>query len=153
MTVIEYCTEEVRRQGHDIGAIDGIQRVGWMLAAWTWAMSMSQAGSKPELSDVTVLGAMVEPNKNRQLRQCGVRVGSRSRACPDYREVPRLLNLLFAQRDELTPMQFYRGFEEVHPFVDGNGRTGKILLNWLNGTLLEPIFPPNDFWGKPIINP
>lgn len=35
----------------------------------------------------------------------------------------------------------------------GNGRTGKILLNWLNGTLLNPIFPPADFWGRPIQNP
>lgn len=32
----------------------------------------------------------------------------------------------------------YRAFEEVHPFVDGNGRTGKILLNMLGDTMTNP---------------
>jgi fido (protein-threonine AMPylation protein) len=41
----------------------------------------------------------------------------------------------------------------VHPFRDGNGRTGKILLNWLNQSLNAPIFPPSDLFGSPIRNP
>jgi hypothetical protein len=30
--VIDYVVEEVRRQGHDITILDGIQRVGWISA-------------------------------------------------------------------------------------------------------------------------
>jgi fido (protein-threonine AMPylation protein) len=41
---------------------------------------------------------------------------------------------------------FYFEFEQIHPFKDGNGRTGKILYNYLCGTLDDPIMPPN-FWG------
>lgn len=42
--------------------------------------------------------------------------------------------------------EFYFQYEEIHPFRDGNGRTGKILYNYLKGTLDNPVMPPN-FWG------
>jgi hypothetical protein len=41
---------------------------------------------------------------------------------------------------------FYFEYEEIHPFQDGNGRTGKILYNYLKGTLDNPQLPPN-FWN------
>jgi fido (protein-threonine AMPylation protein) len=43
--------------------------------------------------------------------------------------------------------QFYYEYENIHPFRDGNGRTGKILYNYLLGTLDNPKMPPN-FWGS-----
>ena len=41
--------------------------------------------------------------------------------------------------------EWFRQFEEVHPFRDGNGRTGQVLYNLLCGTLDKPDFAP-DFW-------
>jgi hypothetical protein len=149
MRVIDYVTEEVSRQGHDVFSLDGIERVAWMLFAWSYALSHER---KPDLGDVIPLGSKVERHKNAKgYRKCGVRVGSR--VCPDHREVPQRLQRLFERRDNMTPLTFYKEFEEIHPFVDGNGRTGKILLNWLSGTLLDPIFPPNDLFGSWIRNP
>lgn len=148
--VVEYVTEEVARQGHDVTVADGIARVGWMLNAWTEAMSL--AGDRPNVTQAERLGMLVEPGKNMGgFRTVNVRVGTR--LCPPYLRVQLLLARLFEQRDVLNPIEFYKGFEEIHPFVDGNGRTGKILLNWLNGTLLNPIFPPSDLWGHAIRNP
>jgi fido (protein-threonine AMPylation protein) len=51
----------------------------------------------------------------------------------------------------MTPEQAYYEFEIIHPFRDGNGRTGKIIYNWLMGTLRAPVFPPDMFGG--ISNP
>lgn len=152
MTVIEYCTEEVERQGHDTSVLDGIERVGWMLDAWSYALSEPLPGRGPTTSDIEQLGKRIERHKNSDgFRTCGVRVGTR--VCPPWPEVVPLLKALLEQWDELKPLDFYREFEMIHPFRDGNGRCGKILMAWKGGTLLDPIFPPNDFWGYPIRNP
>ncbi len=150
MTVIEYVTEEVQRQGHDTRQLDGIERVGWMLEAWSYAIRGRD--KLPTMIDTVELGKYIERKKNaRGFRRVGVRVGHR--ICPTPDEVWARLPLLFEHVEDLEPFSFYRKFELIHPFVDGNGRVGKILLNWLNRMLLNPIFPPNNFWGDEIRNP
>ena len=153
MNVIEYVTEEVERQGHDVTSLDGIERVGWMLNAWAWALNrFSDDERKLTVDDVTHLGTLVEPGKNVSgIRGCGVRVGSR--ICPPPDEVLPRMERLWKLQDEMTPIEFYKALLEIHPFVDGNGRSGKIILNLKNRTLLNPIFPPQDLFGYPIRNP
>ena len=152
MTVVEYCQEEVSRQGHDITQLDGIQRTAWMLDGWVYALKESEKVRYPNVYDVIAIGQFVEPEKNRKgLRSCGVRVGSR--VCPSPERVSGLLAKVFLDIVTQPPLDFYRAYEIVHPFVDGNGRVGKILLAWGSRSLLEPKFPPNDFWGTIIRNP
>lgn len=47
----------------------------------------------------------------------------------------------------VTVDDWYLAYEWVHPWPDGNGRTGKILHNWLGGTLDEPVLVPDYFGG------
>lgn len=56
--------------------------------------------------------------------------------CPYYASVPKLMRSLEkkisyvgANMDEVW--NIHHEFEVIHPFVDGNGRTGRLLLNWL----------------------
>lgn len=149
MLVHDYVAEEVARQGHNVQELDGIERVGWMMNGWAYALIRAEA--KPTMADAERLGTAIEPRRNTGFRKVNVRVGMR--LYPEWHQVNRLLTQLFEKGALLTPIEFYKKFEEVHPFVDGNGRTGKILLNWLNGTLLDPIFPPANLFGAPIQNP
>lgn len=149
--VVAYCAEEVRRQGHDVTALDGIARVGWMLEAWSTALG--RAEYPVNVWYVETLGRLVEREKNGGgFRGCVERVGSHLVPSRPEDIRPRLQRL-FEHWGLLSPLSLYREFEEIHPFADGNGRVGKILLNWKNGTLLDPVFPPRDFWGAWVDNP
>lgn len=67
-----------------------------------------------------------------RLRTCNVSVGSR--VCPRYEYVPNLFKNWFAWWSPMyrasTIQIAHVHFEEIHPFVDGNGRTGRMVMNW-----------------------
>ncbi|MBT4376031.1 Fic family protein [archaeon] len=59
------------------------------------------------------------------------------------KELTKLINWYKENKDKIHPLRlatkFHAKFEAIHPFDDGNGRTGRILLNAI---LLENGYPP-----------
>lgn len=49
------------------------------------------------------------------------------RLAPDHSYVPDLMNGWLLDTPEMTPLVSHIRFESIHPFVDGNGRTGRML--------------------------
>jgi hypothetical protein len=141
--IVRFCAEEVCRQGR------GPIQVSWMVDAWMAASEMwpgCMANVDNLLQAIILLGAHVEErNPLENFRGVGVRVGNH--VCPSPAEVPDLMrrwanNLLKA---EITPEEAYKELMLIHPFVDGNGRVGKIVYNALRKTLNKPAMPPNFF--------
>lgn len=72
----------------------------------------------------------------------------------DYRKVPeRMKNLVVWLKNEFKKhiyppelaLKFYCKFEQIHPFLDGNGRVGRILLNAI---LHKFNYPPIIFFSE-----
>ncbi|MFC1691718.1 Fic family protein [Nanoarchaeota archaeon] len=69
------------------------------------------------------------------LRGVNVRVGNH--IAPNFDKVPKLLKELLRwhanYKKKINPLvlaaHFHCAFEDIHPFVDGNGRAGRLLLN------------------------
>jgi len=162
--------DEVVRQFHDPRVQDGKSRISWMLEAWYYARSY--AHRPPTVYLTERLGALVEPWQNeRGFRAEAVWIGNRE--APKAYFIPQLLKALFALAPTIKPVQgitvnnerytlgdfeeqvrdiktaddFYLAYEWIHPFRDGNGRTGKILHNWLLGALDDPVLVHDYFGG------
>ena len=67
---------------------------------------------------------------------------------PPPDRLPELLNDLvdFVNRDDLDPVAqaafAHAQFELVHPFGDGNGRVGRVLVSWLLARRMHLVTPP-----------
>jgi hypothetical protein len=154
--IIRYCAEECARQH------SGELSVYNMCNAWDYMQSVHD--TDPVFLDIGLIehiGILVEPIKNdRGIRRIPIYVGNQWEMVEKapWERVRELLTLLLTSYYDgtLQPVgtksktredQFYYEYENIHPFVDGNGRSGKILYNYLCNSLDVPHLPPN-FWGS-----
>jgi Fic/DOC family protein len=135
LQIVRFCSIECNLQQSGECSVD------WMVQAWNHAAIVGLPLTVEYIEDV---GRIVEPTVNAVgFRQCGVRVGSDVKL--DWHGVPAAMSDLVDAQTVLTPEEWFREFEHIHPFRDGNGRTGQIFYNLLNGTLDAPMWAPN-YW-------
>lgn len=169
--VVLYCAQECKRQR------SGEMSVYDMVNAWEYAIKTAAGDHPLHLEYIKDIGFLVEPDDNKKgLRTQNIRIRVDNFTTIEkgakWDRVPILLEMLldsyytgllatdaidasngdphYAGWNSLSQSaedQFYYEYENIHPFVDGNGRSGKILYNYLKGTLDNPVMPPN-FWDS-----
>lgn len=145
--LVEFCAREVERQKR------GPMQVYWMLEACLYAQMEFIGVEKDEnctrtLHVIRRIGHLVERHDNNpdSFRKSDVHFSHSSDVPPRCQEVPSLMSRWALNLGSMTPEEAYKEFEEIHPFVDGNGRVGAIIYNCLKNSWNKPLIPP-DFWN------
>ena len=143
-----FVTQETWRQG------DGPFDVGHMLSAWCDAIARKDVGEELSLRAIVTWGKLIDPAANAgsaTFRTGPIRIGYDIKTAEGIEQrmelwLAAVLDGSFEADDDITANDYaYKAFEDIHPFNDGNGRTGKLIYNWLNDSLRKPRFP-HTFW-------
>lgn len=139
LPITKFCSEEVQRQRDDPVHVAGL------IEAWFWMLDYENISEiTPEM--ILKLGALAKPDINWDgFRTYPIRIGYNSKN--NQYEIPYQVASLCDAISEgrIEAEDAYYEYEEIHPFGDGNGRTGKILYNWMNSSLRNPVLPHNRY--------
>lgn len=129
----------------------GLDRREFLYDAYREAYLLATAGELPTMATVTRLAGMLEPSNGGRLRVTPVTF-SNGGGSTDAALIPRALGQLVEAVDQFTDSEedvhyWVKEFLWIHPFSDGNGRTGFLLYNWLRRTMLKPAQMPY-FFGE-----
>lgn len=120
------------------------------LYAWEYVIKQDELsiGSILKTHKILMLNKPLQPNHIGYFRDCPVYIGGRE--VIHYSQIKEAIqnwiartNLMIeypGSRIEQDINKNHVDYERIHPFVDGNGRTGRIFLNWQRVKVgLEPL--------------
>ena len=97
------------------------------------------------IKDIHSLVLIDRPEDKGAYRRIPVRIAGAHQEPPEPYMIPQLMEQLvkWNSKARLHPIElaaeFHLRFEGIHPFVDGNGRTGRLLMNLM---LMQSGYPP-----------
>ena len=145
--------DNIRIFAENSNAIESIidsEQTKYTVKAWNYLIDKKNITIKDILKIHKIIMQPLRPNIAGKLRNVNVRVTNSTHICPEWREVPDLLNKWIEHygkgpqivthrdageeellRDTINACRIaHISYEHLHPFQDGNGRTGRLLMLW-----------------------
>ncbi len=130
----------------------GVRELSWLLS--TYHLITKGDVDFMNLNGFRTIGTLVEPGANRMgFRKTPVTFANGGTAA-NHADIERLMTTLCNlmkdtehDREHDEAARLVKEFLWIRPFVDGNGRVGFLLYNWLSGTMDYPYALPNYKWS------
>ncbi len=121
--------EEFLTESNKIEEVNSFKADLESMMAWTYLITQNELSYQTIIETHRILMEGLRPDIAGCLRNINVRVGLWH--APNPGQVRRMLiQWIDKPKTEKEIKKAHIAFEKIHPFEDGNGRVGRILMNW-----------------------